>query len=107
MIERFVLPDLSVAQQGAIHCMGRAAVDSLHDLHHAEWSVVIGQWRENQMHVVRYNDGSVQIETLAVSPETGVENDAARLRWKYPAVVSRETRKDSGVILWKRGRWRR
>ncbi len=71
MIERFVLPNLSVAEQSTIDLMGGTAFDSLHDLHDAEWAVVIGEWRENQMHVVGHDDGSIKIETLAVSPKTG------------------------------------
>jgi hypothetical protein len=67
MIERFVLPDRSVSTRYFINAASRRSFDCLQDVRECKCpSLSITHSRDKQVHVVRHNDRSMQMESSPV-----------------------------------------
>jgi hypothetical protein len=100
MVKRLRLPNASPASQCFVDCMGRCALDPIHDLSEGTHfhRVMVDQGCEDDMHVIGHNHGNPKIEFVSVIVQTAAERDGTHRFRKNPSTISAECNKVLPVI---------
>jgi len=92
MIERLILPNVSVSLQRPVCEVRRRSLDCIHDLGQRPHPLpfLVYERSENQVHVVGHDHGYIQINFRAVVMGTAAKHDQARFRRQGPALAGGE-----------------
>ena len=100
MIKRFGLPDSPLSAEGLVDLVSRSSLDGIHDLCQRTnlHSFIVNERGEDQVNVIRHDDGDFEIELLFVVVQTACERDRSHASRKNPATVSAEGHKMLRIV---------
>src|SRR5579871_2464541 len=101
MIKPLFLPHRTIPPELRIDLSCRRRLDGLHNLCQREelLSLIVNEGRENQMHMVRHNDGHIELVALSVIMAAAREHNVARRRWQDPAELRNQCNEVRGEIF--------
>jgi hypothetical protein len=101
MIEGFLQPKRASTIELPVNCMRRGPFDSLHDLgkrrNHSPFFV--GQWGENQVHMIRHHNRDVEVVFRIVIMSAAVQHDLSCPLGQDTTVFGAESNKVRPVVL--------